>query len=298
MELKRGLGSIAAGFLLLLPLLNSCENINQQNNNKENLTEHLELNRMNDLWAAIETVIEVCELTDGNGMPSNWRELVLGKVKTVTPIDSVFYDGNEIRFELDFGTFQEAKAQGQLPDGRLRFGAISVRIDKYFKEIGSVAEIKFESPFGFSNDEDYTFQGEINLIRISQSKINVNLKSVSLSDDLEKELEFEGDLIYDCVTSAPNNKAWGNEYQLTGAFDMHQYEKSQLEITTIVTVLSPLLRRLEAGCSNTPVSGKLDCKFNDETLTSNVDFDPFENQACDNLVRITQKDNIFDFTVD
>lgn len=298
MRIKQFIGSITAVLLMLLPLLNSCENIDTHNNDKQDFAEHLRLNRLNDVLSIVETAIEVCELTNGNGMPADWKDLKLGRIKSVLPKDSIFYDGNEIRFELDFGNIEEAAAGGVLPDGKVRFGVMKVQINKFFKEIGSVAQIKFETPFGLHDDDDFSFEGEIYLTRISQSKIKVGLNALSLEDDMKKELEFDGELVYDCITPAFLNRAWGNEYQLLGGFDMLQFDNNLLQNTMNVTLLSPVLRKLESGCSNTPSAGIMDCKFENEILNSRIDFDPFDNQACDNFVRITQKDRVFDFIVD
>ncbi|MFN5889435.1 MAG: hypothetical protein ACK448_03485 [Bacteroidota bacterium] len=298
MGIKNIFNCLSIVLLLQLTLLSSCENINPPDNTKNNNAEYLELEQCNDFYSLIELALDVCEQIEGPGVPANWNGLSLGKVLSIESTDSVFYDGDEIRFELNFGSLSDSKITGVSADGRWRYGKVEFRIDKYFKEIGSQAEVKFNSPFCSSLQDDHLFTGELLLTRITSNTVKIEVKSMKLSDNNETKIEFDGQLNYQCVTSANVLKVWGNDFQVTGSIIVTAFDDNISETVAQYTVVNPLLRKLEAGCNNSPISGLLNCKFTDEVLTATVEFDPFENQACDNFVRISTRDRVFDYIIE
>ena len=290
--------TITAVILLLITLISSCENINPVDNSKKDNGEYLELEQCNDLYSMLEFSLDVCEQIQGTGIPENWNGLSLGKVVSMDAKDSVFYDGDEIRFDLNFGTLVEAKNAGISADNRWRYGTIEFRIDKYFKEIGAQAEVKIESPFCSSTEDDHLFTGDLLLTRISSNAVKIEIKSLKIFNGAEAEVEFDGLLEYNCLTTSNVTKVWGNDFQITGNFAVKAFtDDNAIETSAQYNIVTPLLRKLEAGCNNSPISGSIQCGFLDDALSAKVEFDPFENQACDNFVRISKKDGVFDYVI-
>lgn len=290
--------TITAVILLCITLLSSCENINPIDNTNKNNGEYLELEQCNDFYSLLEFSMDVCEQIQGTGIPENWKGLSLGKVVSMDAKDSVFYDGDEIRFDLNFGTLVDAKNAGASSDNRWRYGSLEFRIDKYFKEIGAQAEVKIESPFCSSTEDDHLFTGELLLTRISSNAIKIEIKGLKILDGSEAEVQFDGFLEYSCLTSSNVTQVWGNDFQVTGNMDVKTFtDDNAIETSAQYNIVTPLLRKLEAGCNNSPISGSIQCDFLDAALSAKVEFDPFENQACDNFVRISKKDGVFDYII-
>lgn len=290
--------TFTAIILLVLTLLGSCENINPTDNTNKNNGEYLELEHCNDFFSMLEFSLDVCEQIQGTGIPENWNGLSLGKVISMDAKDSVFYDGDEIRFDLNFGTVVDAKNAGISADNRWRYGAVEFRIDKYFKEIGAQAEVKLESPFCSSTEDDHLFTGELLLTRISSNAVKIEVKSLKIFDGAETEVELNGYLEYSCITSSNVTRVWGNDFQVTGNFAVKAFSDDNIIDTEAqYKIVTPLLRKLEAGCNNSPITGLIQCEFLDDALSAKVEFDPFENQACDNFIRISKKDGVFDYII-
>lgn len=297
MKINRIINSITALLLMQIVLLNSCENINPQDDGKGITANHLELDSDNDFYSLIETALDVCEQIEGTGIPTTWNGLSLGKVYSMDAKDSVFYDGDEVRFELNFGTITDANNAGGSIDQRFRYGRVEFRIDKYFKEIGAVAEVKFDSPFCSSKDDEDLFTGELILTRVSSNTVKVEIKSLKIWDESNQEIEIEGALNYKCLSAISAEKVWGNEFEITGNLMVLFLKQNPIALAKY-EITKPLIRKLESGCNNSPVAGIIQCNFDNEALSAKVDYDPFENQACDDLVRVSTKDKVFDFIIE
>jgi hypothetical protein len=86
---------------------------------------------------------------------------------------------------------------------------------------------------------------------------------------------------------------WGDEYEVTGSGSGVNREGDAY--TWRVT--TPLLKRLQLGCARTFVKGVISVKNEDAGRSLDVDFDPYNNAACDRTAKAITGNRSIIFTV-
>ena len=85
----------------------------------------------------------------------------------------------------------------------------------------------------------------------------------------------------------------GNKYQILGKGVIKESDDEQNW-----EIMQPLIKNVVPGCSGEYINGMLELKDSDKSSTTILDYDPFENESCDRIVRVTIAGKITDITLD
>jgi hypothetical protein len=107
-----------------------------------------------------------------------------------------------------------------------------------------------------------------------------------------RSLELDGSLTLEKIAGANTPGMIGDQYIMKGSGKVEMGEDDYLW-----EIGSPLKKKVEPGCGMIPVKGLLN--LNIESLNRNVvvDFDPFDNESCDRIVRITNAGKVTDLEI-
>ena len=85
----------------------------------------------------------------------------------------------------------------------------------------------------------------------------------------------------------------GNKYQILGKGVIKESDDEQSW-----EIMQPLIKNVVPGCSGEYINGMLELKDSEKSSTTILDYDPFKNESCDRIVRVTIAGKITDITLD
>lgn len=207
----------------------------------------------------------------------------LPSTAVVYPIDTSFRDGDGVGVMIDFGDLGEAPHGVLCKDHKYRAGKIWISLNRPYNENDARLSIVFDE-----NDPFYTGDGDIMgkqvgsitvtrasdhelLLQASELNFTMNDMTSYLSTSLSiTHLEENGDgMIADKV-----------------AFSGNLSVKQGVDTVNLSSV-SPLIKTYTLECAKHIVKGKLAAEISSNASQIEIDFDPFEDKACDNKYRLT-----------
>jgi hypothetical protein len=134
-------------------------------------------------------------------------------------------------------------------------------------------------------------------IAISCSTIRQDSKTHSLAIESldffgQKKISIEGTVQLLKLTNF-NPGVIGNKYQILGKGLIKESDDEQSW-----EIMQPLIKNVVPGCSGEYINGMLELKDSEKSSTTILDYDPFENESCDRIVRVTIAGKITDITLD
>jgi hypothetical protein len=131
---------------------------------------------------------------------------------------------------------------------------------------------------------------EIDVERKMRELLSFNIKHLELDD---KHMELEGTLTAEKIMGITTPGVFGDHYQLQGD---GKAEINDEEFKW--NIGSPLIKKLEPGCGMIPVKGLLNLTIEKTNRDILLDFDPFNNESCDRILRITNAGKATDIVLD
>lgn len=270
--------------MLGLIAMQSCERINEHEEN--GLQVGTDFCVMQSGIASIfEVADEIGNQTTAKGVPIKFFTEALGKLAKITSTDSTYFDGDGIEFEINFGPNTLPLSENQRGyDGKYRAGKIHIKIQTQYQENSSKLELEIDKSDNFSMGSNPNQPRNIaiscSIIRQDSKTHNVTIESLDLFGN--KTITLKGSVqLVKLTTSNPG--VIGNKYQILGNgvlmesdHDEHSWE-----------VVQPLIKNVVPGCSSEYVNGMVLLKDSDKSNTITLDYDPFENESCDRIVRAT-----------
>jgi hypothetical protein len=199
--------------------------------------------------------------------------------------DSLFFsqDGSPVLFTIDYGDLKTTAPKGLLcKDGRYRAGKIHISLKEKFGTADNqmIITISDADKYYVGNGTNmYQLTGTITTTRQGSLKKwstvvnNATLQtergliSWNASRTIEQTVDVSG--------------ALGDEYTVTGSA---QGTNSEGE-TFVANITTPLVKRLQTGCLSTFVSGVWTLS-NAKGDVFSVDYDPYNNAACDKTIKV------------
>ena len=216
-----------------------------------------------------------------------------GAVLTVT--DSLFTDGDSKEFFIDFGAKGSTAPFGLLcGDGRYRAGKIHFTLTGPYLTVGSVLTINID-------DADQYFSGNgAEMTQITGKKVITRTQTNQFTVDVTngKAINDKGTITWQAnrtitkITDAGPGLV-GDVFEIIGTAS--GTNRNGEAFTVDITV--PLKKKIQIGCANTFVKGKLTLKNTDTSKEINVDYDPFNDEACDKTAQATINGKKFTYTV-
>jgi len=225
---------------------------------------------------------------------SSMQSTVVPSGATITVIDTQ----NSVKlYEIDFGPLSSNAPKGKLcGDGRYRAGKVQIGFTKPYKSVGSMATIKITAADEYYCGDGNNMTQVITDISIKRTaiyafEINVNNSELIFSDG--KKATHSGIRNLTKISGQTTPGIWGDEYEVTGSGNGVNREGDGYSWN----VTSPLLKRLQMGCARTFVKGVITIKNVDASRSLEIDFDPFNNAACDRTAKALFGNRSVTFTV-
>ncbi len=198
---------------------------------------------------------------------------------TIIFLDSTFDDGDGVDVIVDFGSQGESEPKGTLcQDGRYRAGKMRIQVNQ------SIRSAEFRATV-VSTEEDSFYSGNgVDMVQlVGKTAISLagsNGIKVVVSDATIKSKNIEYTWNSDRVILQLTNNGngiWGDEYEVTGKSTGTNREGKSFN----VEIIEPLVKKMELDCATTFVSGSVKVTSSESSQEISIDYDPYQNQACD-----------------
>lgn len=242
------------------------------------------------VFDAVGDVAELSEPGKDTKETGNSQYTVLPGGATVVFTDSLWTDGDGVEFYVDYGPLGDEPPKGLLcRDGRYRAGRIDASLSEPFFEINSVLTITIPT------ENEYYVGNGADMARIT------GVKTVTRTDTLTRHIivtnasatgqngtiQWNADR-YTTRTMDPTPGLWGDTFTTRG--NANGINVNNVSFTAEVTAEDPLVKKLQLGCASTFVSGVVTIE-NENGGTLALDYDPYDDQACDKVARVTINGN-------
>lgn len=280
--------------MLGLISMQSCERINEHKENGLQLATDFCV-MQSELASIIEVADEMGDQTTGKGTPPKFVLGAFGKAASVKILDSTFFDGDAIEFEINFGPNNLPLSENQRGfDGKYRAGIMHIKIQSHYIENTAKLEIEIDKSDNFWVGAN---PNQPKNIAISCSTIRQDSKTHSIAIESldffgQKKISIEGTVQLLKLTSS-NPGVIGNKYQILGKGLIKESDDEQSW-----EIIQPLIKNVVPGCSGEYINGMLELKDSEKSNTTILDYDPFKNESCDRIVRVTIAGKITDITLD
>ena len=278
-----------------LIFMQSCERINDHKENGVQLaTDYCSM--QSDFAAIVEVADQMGDQTTAKGTPIKFLLDAFGRQTVVRALDTTYFDGDGIEFEIDFGPTSLPLSENQRGyDGKYRAGKMHVKIETHYQEKLSKLEIEINKSdnywVGRNPSQPHNIAASLSLSRQDSKKHEISIESFEFLG--QKAITLNGTFQLTKVTSV-NPGVIGNNYQLTGSGSLlnSENEKQNWEIK------QPLVKKVVPGCSGEFVSGMIELNNKDKSAMISIDYDPFDNESCDRIVRAIVAGKSTDITLD
>lgn len=240
------------------------------------------------------------DLNQSDGKVKKGGTGVLPSGAVLNWVDTSFTDGDGVEYTIDFGPLGTTAPKGLLcGDGKFRAGKLRVSVSKRYLEIGTVVSVMASASLNgdkyYSGDGTNMFgiEGELVITRTAAEQLTVEIKNGSLTYPLGDHATFEGIRYIKRISGGGVPGIWGDVYEVTGNGKgvNRQGDAYTWEIT------EPLVKKMELGCAKTFVSGVIEIRNVNVSTSLIVDFDPYDNAACDKVAKATLGKKEIIFTV-
>jgi hypothetical protein len=197
--------------------------------------------------------------------------------------DTSFSDGDGVSVELDFGPLGNTPQGVLCKDGKYRAGKFSLSLSKPYSENGAELVVHFSagSPFYSGNGEVMTeLRGDIVLDRKKQDEIECTTDNLKVIHNSEL---FDVEVLLSIFKESDYGIGLKNDILL---FD-GEVNLADNQSTTTLSTNAPLKKVYTLDCAKNVIAGDLSAEFSGTESEVSVEFDPFEDEACDNIVAIT-----------
>lgn len=241
--------------------------------------------------SGIFDVVDDVSSSDGRLNKTSGTLLPSGAILEFT--DSLWDDGDGKEFYVDFGPRGSLAPFGMLcQDGKYRAGRLNLKLNKPYTQIGAQLEIMLsgaDSFFSGNGTDMYQITGNKKITRTAVNKLDIQVQNMEIRD-LANVIRWNSNgQIERTVDAGPG--IWMDHFEITGGGNGQNRNGEDFT----VNIDQPLLKKIESGCAKTFVKGVITLTVTGSGKKIMVDYDPYDNEACDNLAEadINGKKTIF-----
>lgn len=294
--MKAGKFTILAGLALIFALgIQACKKNSTRNSNAENITSAQDFATSETEFAGAFDISDDINQSDVKIKKGSSTVLPSGAIFTWD--DSLFTDGDGIEYHVDFSALGSTAPRGMLcNDGKYRAGILHVTVTDRYAIVGAKVTLwTTASDNYYSGDGTNMFklEGNLNVERTATEELTITITNGKVTDLLGASATFQGTKVIKRIAGASTPGILGDQYEVTGSGSGVNREGDSYtwKITT------PLLKKIEAGCARTFVSGVIEIKNITSSTSLKVDFDPYGNAACDKVAKAIIGNREIIFTV-
>lgn len=242
------------------------------------------------------SLFDVADDFSSNDTRTRGGSSILPSGAVVTFQDSLFTDGDGVECTIDFGAIKNTIPRGTIcQDGRFRAGKIHLSLTKrYFLDSAQVTITANDSDnfYGGSDGVNMTkLTGSIVLTRLTVNTIKIDVTNAKAVNDKGTVTWMSTRTITKLVDNGPG--ILGDQFQVTGSASGTNRNNENFT----VTIDEPLIKKVEMGCARTFVKGKITLTNLSSGKTLKIDYDPYNNQACDLTAKVTINNKEYFFSV-
>jgi hypothetical protein len=232
------------------------------------------------------SVFDVADDFASNDGKTRSGNTILPNGAVVNFTDSSYTDGDGLECTIDFGPLKATAPYGVLcNDGRYRAGVLHITSTERYGVIGCIFTVSATSTDNYYGGSDGTnmtkLTGTIILTRTTQNSINLKVNNATATNT-KGTVSWQSDRTI-TKTKDPNQGLLGDEFDVTGSASGINRQGDNFTIT----IDEALHKIIEAGCAKTFVSGKITLTNTTSGQNIKVDYDPYNNKACDLVAKAT-----------
>lgn len=274
-----------SALLTIVLLLGACERIFDKPETKLNTPRGVvaSLNSVSATWEILDHIQSRNEYLNYSKILADSLEEELNI--DIEILDSSYIDGDGIELKVIFNNTSNAF------DRKLRNGVVIIYTDYNYREVGSSSNIEIQDGFEITsvNGNKMKIHGSI------QSERTINGLEISSSELEVEDDKFESYLHLNLFCSWEKGESTpgllGDQIKFGGniEFDVDDSENALLNIDV------PLQKNIEYGCSDFFHSGQFTFKSDEDQFL--IDYDEFDNQACNNIVKVIRGGKEFEISI-
>lgn len=265
------------GLVVFALLMAGCEKIYEEP--KDSVKEGIEaIDQLNSSVSLLPVIEHINSRFSQEGMDILVKQKLEKELNAeIIWIDSVFGNNEEVALKI------ELMGNNRIfPNDYI--GEMEITVKRNYLELGSEVSVQISNTnpliIDYEKNESYSLRGSIEIQRTLINTIEVDLQGLSIVSDSDV-YKWEGLLTYNWVSGENIPGVINDIIDLSG--DGTLKEENEIEFSWDIT--TPLTWNIEPYCTRYFTSGILLIK-DDERY--NINFDPFENGACNDIVKITK----------
>lgn len=265
------------GLVVFALLMAGCEKIYEEP--KDSVKEGIEaIDQLNSSVSILPVIEHINSRFSQEGMDILVKQKLEKELNAkIIWIDSVFGNNEEVALKI------ELMGNNRIfPNDYI--GEMEITVKRNYLELGSEVSVQISNTnpliIDYEKNESYSLRGSIEIQRTLINTIEVDLQGLSIVSDSDV-YKWEGLLTYNWVSGENIPGVINDIIDLSG--DGTLKEENEIEFSWDIT--TPLTWNIEPYCTRYFTSGILLIK-DDERY--NINFDPFENGACNDIVKITK----------
>jgi hypothetical protein len=282
---------LATTAILLAAGINSCKKIQDA---KDNITSAQDFSSSETEFSGSFDITDDINQSDGKIKKGGSTILPSGAV--FTWVDSVM-DGNGISYTLYFGKLGSSAPYGLLcNDGKYRAGKLHVAISGHYLAIGTTGTISSAATDSFFSGDGtnmFMVEGSLAITRTAAEQIDIAVTGGKVTDSDGKTAQFHGNKTIKRTSGSATPGMWGDVYEVTG--NGGGVNRQGDNYTWNIT--KALVKKMEIGCAKTFVIGVIEIQNTTASKSLQIDFDPYNNGACDRVAQATINGKKYIFTV-
>lgn len=242
------------------------------------------------------SLFDVADDFSSNDARTRSGNTILPSGAIVTFQDSSFMDGDGVECTIDFGPLKSSAPKGTLcQDGRFRAGKIHLALTKrYFLDSAQVIITINDSDnfYGGSDGVNMTkLSGSVVLTRLSDTRLTIEVKNAKAVNDKGTVTWASNRTITKIVDNGPG--ILGDQFEIIGSAS--GVNRNNENFTVVIN--DALVKKIEMGCARTFIKGQVTLTNVSSGKTLQIDYDPFNNQACDLTAKVTINSKEYFFSV-
>ncbi|MDP2175033.1 MAG: hypothetical protein Q8K70_03890 [Bacteroidota bacterium] len=278
-------------YILISVLVISCNK--DRRITKDSITSAEDNSTLESEFSSLYTVMEDFASNDRRVRSGNF---LLPSGAIITFQDSLFSDGNGIECTIDFGALRNSDPKGLFcNDGRFRAGILHIKTNKRFFQDSFICEMWAEENDAFYAGNDgfnlSNIRGKTTLVKLSNNSYTFEVENARLENEKGVCTWQSKRIITKKIDNGPG--VIGDEFEITGEASGVNRKGEAFK----VTVDKPLYKKIAMGCARTFVDGKISIINIDNDRKIEIDYNPYNNNACDLIAKAIIGRKEFIFTV-
>ena len=242
------------------------------------------------------SLFDVADDFSSNDRRTRAGNTILPSGAVVTFQDSSYTDGDGVEATIDFGPVKTTVPKARLcQDGRFRAGKVHITSNRrYFLDSAEVTITVSDSDQYFAGNDGVSLTqltGTVKIKRVDGTTLKIDVLDARATNDKGTVAWQSTRTITKLVDAGAG--ILGDQFQITG--EASGVNRNSENFTVNIDV--PLLKKVEMGCARTFVKGKITLSNTSTGKTIAIDYDPYNNEACDLFAKATINGKEYFYTV-